>query len=122
MYLSNTYSTNPNFLATNRINELKNNIESKYHNKPNGIYKKIKFLSKEKLKKLKNKPGLKIETNFLNDNHFIREFEDLFEKTTNNNINEYFYGRKVEKMDDLVKRIKEFNYSDFIKKLKKKKK
>lgn len=108
-YINN--STNANFLATNRINKLKNDIRSRYQNNH----------SKKKLKNYSYKTGQMIGNNISNDKRYLREFEDLFEKTTNYNIVEYFNGRKVEKMEDFVKRIREFNYSDFIKKLKKRK-
>ena len=114
-------STNPNFLAMNKINILKSDIRNKYRNNQKQSFKKSKFLSKDKSKKLSLKKNLHIDTNLINNRHIIREFEELFEQTTNNNIVKYFNGRKVEKMDDLVKRIKEFNYNDFMKKLRRKK-
>ena len=114
-------STNPNFLAMNKINSLKSDIRNKYRNNPKKTFKKSKFLSKDKPKKLSLKKNLHINTNIIDNRHFIRQFEELFEQTTNNNIVNYFNGRKVEKMDDLVKRIKEFNYNDFMKKLRRKK-
>ena len=111
-------SNNSNFLATNRINKLKSDI-NKYNTK--NKLEKCKFLSKGKSKNSNLKPNLKIETNFFNNKHFLRNFEDLFEQTTNNKILEYFNGKKIDKMDDLLKRIKQFNYIDFIKKIKRKK-
>lgn len=118
-FINNT--TNPNSLAKNKINSLKSDIRNKYRNNPKKSFKKSKFLSKDKSKKLSLKKNLLIDTSIINNRHFIREFEELFEQTTNNNIVNYFNGRKVEKMNDLVKRIKEFNYNDFMKKLRRKK-
>ena len=113
---------NPNFLASIKLKKLKSEIENTNQYIPKKFIKKDKCQSKDNLLKTMNKKsGLKIETNFYNNKHFIREFEDLFEKTTNNNITEYINGKDVEKMEDFVKGIKAFNYNDFIRKLKRKK-
>ena len=106
-------SNNPNFLVTTRINKLNSDIKHKYHTK--------NILGKNKSNNSKFKKGLKIETNIYNNKHFIRDFEDLFEQTTNNKIIDYYNGKKIDKMEDLLKRIKQFNYIDFIKKIKRKK-
>ena len=112
--------TNPSFLATYKIKKLQSDIRNSYRNNPKKLIKRNEFLSKVLSKNYKLKPNIQIETNIINNKHFIREFEDLFEKTTNNNIVDYFFGLKVEKMNDLAKRIKEFNYSSFMKKFKRK--
>ena len=119
-YINN--SENPNILATIRINKLKSDIISKNKNIPKKMLKGHNYYSKRNLlKPINKKSGLRLETIFFNDKGFIREFEDLFEQTTNNNITEFFNGRQIEKMEEVVKGIKEFNYNDFIKKLKRKK-
>ena len=65
-YINN--STNANFLATNRINKLKNDIRSRYQNNH----------SKKKLKNYSYKTGQMIGNNISNDKRYLREFEDLF--------------------------------------------
>ena len=115
-YINN--SNDPNLLALNRINKLKSDIRNKYHNK--NILKNSIFLYNRSKNSISN-PRIKIETNIFDNRHFIREFEDFFEQTTNNQIKEYFNGVKIEKMNDLVNRIKQFNNIDFINKIKRKK-
>ena len=109
-------SNNTNFLVLDKINDLKSTITS--HNNPKKLFKRSKYL-KNNLSNIKS--GISSKTNFFKSNHFLREFESLFENTTNNNIVEYFNGQEVEHMGDFVKKIKEFNNNDFMKKIKKKK-
>ena len=111
-------SNNTNFLVLDKINDLKSTIRSTYHNNPKKLFKKSKYL-KNNLSNIKS--GIPLKTNIFNSNHFLREFESLFENTTNNNLVEYFNGQEVEHMGDFVKKIKEFNYNDFMKKIKRKK-
>ena len=115
-------SSNHDKLISNKIKKLKNDIQVKSHNELKKLFKKNKNPNKNSFLRNKSlKTCLNIDTNFFNEKHFIREFENLFEHTTNNNIVEYFNGKEVEKMDDFVKRIKEYNYNNFIKSLKRKK-
>ena len=112
-------SNDPNFIAINKINKLNSDIRNKFHNKK--ILKKSIFLNACPNTNSNLKPRLKIETHTFNNKPFIRQFEEFFEQTTNNQIKEYFNGEKIEKMNDLVNRIKLFNNIDFIQKIKRKK-
>lgn len=114
--------SNHDKLISSKIKKIKYDIEVKNNNDANKLFKKNKNLNKNIFLRNKSlKTYLNIDTNYFNEKHFIREFENLFEHTTNNNIVEYFNGQKVEKMDDFVRRIKEYNYNNFIKSLKRKK-
>lgn len=125
-YINN--SNNANFLASNRIDYLKNKIKNNSINKSNqfNMIKRYQtFNSPKNLKTLNRNNNLTTYLNSdpfsLNDKHFVRKFEDLFKQATNNNIKDYYNGEEIEKMDDFVKGIKEFNYIDFMKKLKNRK-
>ena len=125
-YINN--SNNANFLASNRIDFLKNKIKNNSINKSNqfNMIKRYQtFNSPKNLKTLNRNNNLTTYLNSdpfsLNDKHFVRKFEDLFKQATNNNIKDYYNGEEIEKMDDFVKGIKEFNYIDFMKKLKNRK-
>ena len=52
--------------------------------------------------------------------NFIKQFEGLFQQITNNSIFDYCNGFEMEKMGDFAKTIKEYNSSDYMRKLKKK--
>jgi hypothetical protein len=114
-------NTNSDKLIAYKINKIQNDINNKsYNNIKRSFLRNKKDINDNILKNKNLKTSLTIDTNFFNDNHFIREFKNLFEQTTNNNIVDYFIGRDVEKMDDFVKTIKEYNFNNFIKDLKKK--
>jgi len=55
------------------------------------------------------------------DKHFVREFEDLFHEITNKKIGEYYYNRPIKNINNFLQGIQNFNYIDFMKKIKRKK-
>lgn len=112
-------ANNANFLVYDKISNLKYDIRNKYHNNPKNLNIKCKYLPKQKLSN--TKIGQNIDTSSFNNKHVLREFESLFEKTTNNNIANYFNGQELDQMSDFIKRIKVFNNNNFMKKLKRKK-
>ena len=110
-------------ILPNKMNKLTYHISNIDYNNQKKLFKKNLDLHKNNFLKNKSlKTCLKINTNYSSNNnkYFIKKFENLFQHTTNNNIVDYFNGQQTEKMGELVKRIKEYNYNDFIKTLKRK--
>jgi hypothetical protein len=109
-------------LLPNKMNKLAYHISNIDYNNQKKLFKKNLELHKNNFLKNKSlKTCLKINTNYSNNNkYFIKKFENLFQHTTNNNIVDYFNGQETEKMGEFAKRIKEYNYNDFFKTLKRK--
>lgn len=117
-------NTNSDIMIAHKMSKIKRDIKN--NNSYNNIKRPFKknqndIINNNTLRNNNLKTRMNINTNILDDKHFIREIGYLFEETTNNNIADYFNGRDVEKMDDFVKRIKVYNYNNFMKSLKKKK-
>ena len=113
-------SKNMNYLS-NGITKIKYDISSIDYNSQKNLFKKNHHLHKNNFLRNKSiKTCLKIDVNYFNNSKkFVREFENLFEQTTNKN--DFFNGQETENMGDFLNLIKQYNYNNFIKTLKRKK-
>ena len=110
---------NSNFLASNYINKIKSEIQK------NKLYERTlntdRICQNKNLSRNKNDNNANIDSIIYKDKHFVREFEDLFHEITNKKIGEYYYNRPINNINHFLQGIQNFNYIDFIKKIKRKK-
>ena len=109
----------PNFLASNYLNKLDSEIQK------NKIYERTlnsdRICQNKNLSRNKDDNTANINSIIYKDKHFVREFEDLFHEITNKKIGEYYYNRPINNINNFLQGIQNFNYIDFMKKIKRKK-
>jgi hypothetical protein len=108
-----------NFLASNYLNKLDLDIQK------NKSYERTlntdRICKNKNLSRNKDDNTANINSIIYKDKHFVREFEDLFHEITNKKVGEYYYNRPIKNINNFLQGIQNFNYIDFMKKIKRKK-
>ena len=112
---------NSNFLASNYINKLKSDIQNSKCNLYERALNSDRICQNKNLSRNKDDNTANINSIIYKDKHFVREFEDLFHEITNKKIGEYYYNRPIININNFLQGIQNFNYIDFMKKIKRKK-
>jgi hypothetical protein len=119
-----------NILSCRRLNSIKLETRNKNPNFTQKSFKTTRIPKKFNFSKnlnflintSRNEKKLSLNNEIIpfHGKNFIKQFEGLFQQITNNSIFDYCNGFEMEKMGDFAKTIKEYNSSDYIRKLKKK--
>lgn len=112
---------NSNFLASNYLNILKSEIKTDKRSLCERALNADKICQNKNLSRNKDDNFADIHSIIYKDKHFVRQFEDLFHDITKNKIGEYYYNRPINNISNFLQGIQNFNYIDFMKKIKRKK-